>query len=110
MRSGGGWLWFKVSLGGSRDNMLTQLEAVEKNTPNFDKVIKHLVALNDHLKNIDAIVALSSSNNYIKIKSNAQTDELKDEFHAESKKWADKYKATIERVGDKDTYYLISVA
>jgi hypothetical protein len=95
---------------GYRESMLSQLEAIEKNTPNFDKVIKHLVALNDHLKHVDALVALSSTNDYIKIKSHSANEALIQEFHEETQKWAQKYKADIEQVEGKNTYYLKGVA
>ena len=95
---------------GYKENMLEELAKIKANTANFEKVIKHVVGLNDNLKSLDALVAFSNSVNYIKFKSHSQNDELIKAFHKEIRKWADKYKADIERVGDKDTYYLKSVA
>jgi len=95
---------------GYKENMLDELTKIKANTANFDKVIKHIVGLNDNLKSLDALVAFSNSVNHIKFKSHSQNPDLIEAFHEAIEKWADKYKADIQRVENKNTYYLKSVA
>ena len=84
------------------------MKRYKKNTDGFEHLRKHLVALNDHLKLHDSFVALSSSHDYFKIKNSATDDAdiaVVDEMILN---WAKKYRAKIERVDGKHTYYLKS--
>ena len=50
------------------DASLQQAEKIINSTSNFDKFSKHIFTLNDHLKKMNAYVALSNKSDYLKIK------------------------------------------
>jgi len=84
-----------------------QLKEIVNNTNGFFDFAKHIFTLNDELKRLNAIVAMSNSNSYLKIKSNS-TDPLKiEEFNEVVKKWASKYKLELKKVENKNTYYIL---
>ena len=88
-------------------------EAVERiiqNTNGFNKFAKHIVSLNDSLKHMDAFVAPSNSKDYLKIKlKNDVSDEIIEEFKEKLRTWADKYKVSLQKVENKNTYYIIGL-
>ncbi len=88
-------------------NAEAQLERVINNTIGFEHVEKHLIALHDALKVHHSFVALSSNKDYFKIKNEAVSAEESDEVNEMINKWATKYKITLEKVPNKNTYYVI---
>ncbi len=88
---------------------LAQLEAIQNATKGFEQIKKHIVALNDHLKNYGGFVAISSSNPYLKIKIDTDEPAALEVAHEEIKKWADKYNVSIQKVENKETYYIIGI-
>ena len=84
-----------------------QLDRVIANTPGFENIEKHLIALHDMLKSHQSFVALSSNKDYFKIKNEAQNTDLIAEVNDMILKWSDKYKITVEKVPNKNTYYVI---
>jgi hypothetical protein len=90
--------------------LLKQLESIIKNTVGFNKFAKHLISLNDHLKHMNAFVALSNSERYFKIKcSEDDSDEIKQEFSQKIVHWAKKYKVELKQLQNKNTYYIIGL-
>jgi len=87
--------------------LVEQLKTIENNTCGYDKIQKHIMDLNDHLKVNKSYVALSNSKNYFKIKIEAYTPEQKDEAIKKVKHFSDKFKVKIEKIPNKDTYYII---
>ncbi|WP_024954270.1 hypothetical protein [Sulfurospirillum arcachonense] len=86
---------------------LAQLDKVKKNTNGFDYVEKHLITLHDQLKSHLSYVALSSNQDYFKIKNEAKGDAMINEVTEIIKKWSEKFKIEIEKVDGKNTYYII---
>jgi len=84
-----------------------QLECVIKNTVGFEHIEKHLLALHDALKVHHSFVALSSNKDYFKIKNEATGTDLLAEVNELILKWAAKFKITLEKVPNKNTYYVI---
>lgn len=84
-----------------------QLARVIANTPGFEHIEKHLIALHDALKPHHSFVALSSNKDYFKIKNEAQNAEMIDEVNDLIAKWSAKYKITVEKVPNKNTYYVV---
>ncbi len=84
-----------------------QLENIINNTPNFWDFAKHIFALQDELKKLDATVAMSNSKDYLKIKSDSKDERKIQEFEEIIKHWADKYKVQLEKVEGKNTYYIL---
>lgn len=89
------------------DSALAQLEKVKANTEGFDYVEKHLISLHDQLKSHLSFVALSSTQDYFKIKNEAKGEEMIAEVNEIIAKWSEKYKIAINKVDGKDTYYVI---
>jgi len=88
------------------DALLNQLEKIEKNTAGYEKIQKHIMDLNDHLKVNNAYVALSNSNDYFKIKIESPTPELEEEAHEKIRHFSDKFKITVDKLDKKNTYYI----
>ena len=84
-----------------------QLDNITKNTDNFFDFAQHLFTLSDDLKAVNAVVALSNSKDYLKLKSNSKIDSEIEKFNEIVKFWADKFKVTLQKVDNKNTYYII---
>ena len=88
------------------DSVKKQMENIINNTKNFMDIQKHIIQLNDALKPFQAYIAMSNSNNYLKIKNESPEESLKkvDEMIQE---WAKKYKINLQKVENKETYYIL---
>ena len=89
------------------DATTNQLENITKNTNQFFDFAQHLFTLSDDLKAVDAVVALSNSKDYLKLKSNSKIDSEIEKFNEIVDFWANKFKVTLEKVDNKNTYYII---
>ena len=89
------------------ENALSQVKNIINNTKNFDKFSKHIFSLNDEIKHIGGFVAMSNSNDYFKIKLNDSSSEMAEEFKKAVDRWSQKYKVQIQKVENKNTYYII---
>lgn len=90
------------------DSSLKQAEKMIESTKNFDKFAKHIISLNDHLKKMNAYVALSNKTNYLKVKCDENDAvEILDEFHEEVNHWANKYNVELEKISDRPVYYIL---
>lgn len=87
--------------------LMKQLEEIKKSTIEYEKIQKHIMDLNDHLKVNNAYVALSNSKNYFKIKIEAPTLELAEEAHRKVEHFSEKFKINVEKLENKDTYYIV---
>jgi len=98
-------------LGYSRNEQTqTQVENIIANTKGFEKFAKHIINLNDSLKHMNAFVALSNSEKYLKIKcGNADATEIVKEFHSAVEHFSDKYNVEIRKLLNKEVYYIIGV-
>jgi len=96
---------------GTNAHELEKAQKVIDNTQEFDKFAKHIFSLNEHLAHMSAFVGLSNSHDYLKVKLNESitAPEIVDEFHEQLQHWSDKYKVDIEKVANKETYYIKGV-
>jgi len=93
---------------GAGDAILKQTKATINNTKDFDKFSKHIISLNDKLKHMNAYIALSNSKSYFKVKSDKNdSEEIVKEFTDEINHWSDKYDVKIEKVDNKNVYYIL---
>ena len=83
---------------GYNESDLKRFEEVIKNTPGFEKIINHIVSLNDKLKHTNSFVAFSNSVPHFKIKIESKSNELKEEAREIIEKWAKKYNVILEEV------------
>lgn len=89
------------------DALAEQLKKIQKNTPGYEKIEKHILDLNDHLKVNNAYVALSNTKDHFKIKVESPTPELAEEAHEKIQHFSDKFKVKIEKLPNKETYYIL---
>ena len=91
----------------SNEALVEQLEKIEGNTVGYEKIQKHIMDLHDHLKVNNSYVALSNSNDYFKIKIESTSSELAQEAHEKIAHFSEKFKVSIEKLDNKETYYII---
>ncbi|PHO09446.1 hypothetical protein CPG37_09205 [Malaciobacter canalis] len=90
------------------ESSFQQAEKMIAATKGFDKFSKHIISLNDHLKKMNAYVALSNSTEFLKIKCDENdADEILEEFHKEVAHWADKYNIKLQKLNNKEVYYIL---
>ncbi len=89
------------------DALLSQLKRIESNTSGYEKIQKHIMDLHDHLKVDGSYVAMSNTNDYFKIKIEAQSPEIAQEAHEKIKHFRDKFKVTLNKLDNKETYYIV---
>lgn len=90
------------------DSSLKQAQMVIDTTKEFGKFSKHIISLNDHLKKMNAYIALSNSTEYLKIKCDENdADEILEEFHEEVNHWANKYNVKLQKLPSKEVYYIL---
>ena len=87
--------------------LVDQLKRIQKNTSKYEKIEKHILDLNDHLKVNNAYIALSNSKDYFKIKIESPTPALAQEAHEKVKHFSDKFKVKVEKLSNKETYYIL---
>ena len=90
------------------EQTLKQINDIIENTHNFQNFSQHLPSFNDALAVEKGFLAMSNSENYLKIKCDADSsaDNLS-AFTILVQHWADKYKLDLRQVTDKNTYYII---
>lgn len=92
------------------DGLMAQLGRIIDNTRSFDKIEKHIFDLNKALKVDASFVAMSSSNDYLKIKLEAPSPELREDALQKVAHFAEKYKVDLQKVDGKETYYILGFA
>ena len=87
---------------------LKQINDIIANTNGFDKFSQHIPSFNDALAVEKGFIAMSNSEDHLKIKCNedSSADNLS-AFTALVKHWAEKYKLELKQVENKNTYYII---
>jgi len=84
-----------------------QFKKIVENTVGYEKIEKHIMDLHDHLKVDGSFVAMSNSEDYLKIKIDAQSSELAKEAHEKIERFSEKFKVTLKKLDNKETYYII---
>ena len=89
------------------EQTLKQMNEIIANTKGFKNFAQHIPSFNDALAVEKAFIAMSNSENYLKIKchEDSTADNLS-AFEALVKHWAEKYKLQLQ-VANKNTYYII---
>ena len=87
--------------------LIKQLQTIENNTTGYEKIQKHIMDLHDHLKVDGSFVALSNSESYFKIKVEASSPELAADAHKKIQHFSDKFKVTVNKLKNKETYYIL---
>lgn len=90
------------------EHALAQIERIIANTSNFEHISKHMITFNDTLAVEKGYIAMSNSKDHFKIK--CQEDPSADNLSAFTKlveHWADKHKIALEKLDNKNTYYIL---
>jgi hypothetical protein len=89
---------------------IKQMEMIISNTKNFNKFAKHIISLNEQLKHMKAYIAMSNSLELLKIKCDKDdAPEILEEFHLLVKHWGSKYNVELQKVKNKEVYYILGV-
>ncbi len=88
-------------------NSIEQAKRIIANTKGFSHVEKHLINLHDKIQSHLGFVGLSGSKDYFKIKNTSKDDDIVKLVEKTILNWAEKYKITIQKVPNKQTYYVI---
>jgi len=94
----------------TNDALLAQMKRALEATPGFDHFSRHLMSLKDEIARFEGYIALSNSRDLLKIKSDASRPEEIAAYKETLKKWADKYKVTLEPVNGTHTFYLLGLS
>lgn len=86
---------------------LKQMDKIIANTKEFGKFSKHILSLLDHIKHTNSIIAMSNSNDYLKIKFEGNSPALLEEFKQIVTTWAEKYNIELQKVPNKEVYYIL---
>lgn len=89
------------------DALVEQLQRIESNTFGYEKIQKHIMDLHDHLKVDDAYIAMSNSTDNFKIKIESPSPEMAEEAHEKIRHFSEKFKVKVEKLDNKETYYII---
>jgi hypothetical protein len=90
------------------EQTLSQINRIMETTQGLDKFLPHIPSFSDALAVEKGYIAMSNSEDYLKIKCDPDTnaDNLA-AFTELVNHWADKYKLSLKKVEDKHTYYII---
>jgi len=91
----------------TNDALMKQMNRAIETTDNFDMFSKHILSLKDEIAHFDGYIALSNSKDLLKIKCDATSDEIIKAYKDALRHWSDKYKVTLEQVGNTNTYYIL---
>lgn len=89
------------------DALIEQFKRIQNSTKGYEKIEKHIMDLHDHLKVNDGYVAMSNSNDCFKIKIDSQSSAIIEEAQEKIKHFSDKYKVKVEKLDNKNTYYIL---
>ena len=92
------------------EQSLKQMNDIISNTQGFERFSPHIPSFNDALAVEKAFIAMSNSENYLKIKcdEDISADNLSG-FNTLLAHWTEKYKLNIKKVNNKNTYYLLGI-
>ncbi|MEA3521393.1 MAG: hypothetical protein U9R50_00295 [Campylobacterota bacterium] len=87
--------------------LLGQMGRIIENTKEYSKIEKHIVDLNDILKVDQSYVAMSNSEDYLKIKIETDNEEIITNAMKKVDHFSDKFKVNLEKVNGKNTFYIL---
>ena len=92
----------------ANEQTLKQMNDIIANTKGFEKFSQHIPSFNDALAVEKGFIAMSNSEDHLKIKceEDMNADNLS-AFTELVKHWAEKYKLELKQVENKNTYYII---
>jgi len=92
------------------DALKKQLEKILDNTKSHQKIIKHVLDLHEALQVDKSYVAMSNSHDYLKIKIETDSAEMRKEALEKIARFKEKFKVELKKVDGKETYYILGFA
>ncbi len=92
----------------TNEHIIQQMNSILNKNGNITKLFNHLITLHDKLKHINGFIAMSNSDDVLKIKCENNSPELLAEFHEIVQKFKDKYKLNLKKLDHKEVYYILS--
>lgn len=89
------------------ETLIDQFRTIKSKTKDYEKIEKHVMDLHDQLKVNNAYVAMSNSTEHLKIKIEATEPAIIDEANKKIQHFSEKYKVTLEKLPNKETYYIL---
>ena len=89
------------------ETLVEQFKKIKSNTLGYEKIEKHIMDLHDALKPLNSYVAMSNSNDFLKIKIDATVPALKEEAYEKIEHFSHKFKVELKKVDGKDTFYIV---
>ena len=87
--------------------LIKQFTKIKENTVGYEKIEKHLMDLHDVLKPLGGYIAMSNSNDNLKVKIEQPNASLKEEAYEKIEHFSEKFKIELQKVEGKDTFYII---
>ena len=91
------------------DATLKYMNNIIDNTDGFETFSKHLLGLKYSIAHLNGYMTMSNSKAYLKVKTDLQSKEAVEEFTEIIIKWSDKYKVQMDKMKNKNTYYIIGL-
>jgi hypothetical protein len=89
------------------ETLMEQFQKIKNNTTEYEKIEKHIMDLHDALKPFEGYVAMSNSEDYLKIKVETTNAALLDEAFEKINHFSDKFKVKLQKVDGKNTFYIL---
>ncbi len=87
--------------------LLGQMGRIIENTREYSKIEKHIIDLNDVLKVDQSYVAMSNSEDYLKIKIETEDEGVITNAMTKVDHFSDKFKVNLQKVDGKNTFYIL---
>jgi len=85
---------------------MQKLQSIIDNTEGFEYLERHVIQLNDHLKNYQSYITISNSKDFLKIKKDTESNLTIQDADEVIQKWADKYKVELIYSEPNNSYYI----
>jgi len=91
----------------SNEALLEQMGRIIDNTNEYSKIEKHIIDLSDILKVDKSYIAMSNSFDYLKIKIEAEGDEMIEDAKQKIEHFSEKFKVELKKADQKNAYYIL---
>ncbi len=93
----------------TNEHIIQQMNSILNKNGNITKLFNHLITLHDKLKHINGFVAMSNSEDVLKIKCENNSPQLIKEFHEIVEKFRRIYKINTKKLDNKEVSYIVEL-
>ena len=87
--------------------LLSQMGRIIENTKDYSKIEKHIIDLNDVLKSDKSYVAMSNSEDFLKIKIETDIEDMIQDAKEKIDHFSEKFKVKLRKIDGENTYYIL---